>query len=349
MSLPPIPVFFNEIQLDFKPLYEWAFGDKIVHPETTARAESIVAALQSEPAAFEIREPAELPLKALQSIHSPNLITLYNTARLLPEDVTFYPSVFPKSEQVQGDPTNMKHAGCFCFDSGTPLSSQTWAAAAWSAACAKDAAMAVRKRKARIAYALSRPPGHHATRDLFGGYCYFNNAAIAAKDLRPKGRVAILDIDFHHGNGTQRIFYRDPKVLVVSIHGDPVTFYPYFSGHAGETGSGRGKGFNLNLPLQRGVTGDDYMQTLEQHALPAIEHFVAEFLIVSAGLDTYEKDPIGRFKLTTDDFERVGNALGRLRLPTVVIQEGGYYASHLGRNARALLRGVREGSAPPPG
>jgi len=339
----PIPVFFNEVQLEFKPLYEWAFGEKIAHPETTARAESILAALQGDPECFEFREPSEVPLAGIRQIHDYNLLTLYNTARDLPEDVTFYPSVFPKRTQAHGDPKNIQHAGSFCFDSGTPLNSNTWDAATWSAACAKDAAAILRSGEVSLTYSLSRPPGHHATRDLFGGYCYFNNAAIAAKHLRRVGRVVILDIDFHHGNGTQQIFYEDAKVLVISIHGDPREFYPFFSGHPEETGAAGGKGFNMNIPLPRGCSGKKYLSVLKRHVIPSIKHFDPAFLVVSAGLDTYVKDPVGDFTLDTDDFHTVGEVIGRMQLPTAVVQEGGYYTPHLGRNARSLLHGFRDG------
>lgn len=345
MTAKPVPVFFNELQLDFKPLYEWAFGNKIAHPETTARAESILAALQAVPAEFEIREPGEIPLSSLRSLHDFNLMTLYNTARQLPEDETFYPSVFPKNHQAKADPTNLRHAGMFCFDSGTPLSAQTWSAATWSAACAKQAAVELRKGKAPILYALSRPPGHHAQKDLFGGYCYFNNAGIAAKHLRRSGRVAILDVDYHHGNGTQSLFYKDDKVLVLSVHGDPRTEYPFFCGYASETGAGRGEGYNLNFPLPPGTDGKRYVRRLRKDVLPAIHHYAPDFLVLAAGHDTYLKDPVGNFQLKTEDYEVMGELIGRLHLPTAVIQEGGYYTPHLGRNVRSMLAGLRKGAA----
>lgn len=343
MKAMTVPVFFNEVQLAFKPLYEWAFGERIAHPETTARAESILAALQAEPDAFDVREPREIPRAALRTIHRYGLLTLYNTARALPEGETFYPSVFPQGQGGVGDPTNIHHAGYFTFDSGTPLNSRTWEAASWSAACARDAAEAVSSGRFRLSYGLSRPPGHHASREAFGGYCYFNNAAVAAKLLRKKGRVVILDIDFHHGNGTQSIFYRDPKVLVVSIHGDPVTCYPYFSGFGVETGAGPGEGYNINLPLARGTDGKRYLSVLRKKVLPNIKNFDPAFLVLSAGLDTYELDPVGDFTLVREDFHEVGEVLGRMHLPTVVVQEGGYYTPDLGANARALLHGVRQG------
>lgn len=345
--LEPTPVLFHEVQLNFKPLYEWAFGNKISHPETTARAESILWSLRKEESQFQVQAPKRVPLSAIRQLHNYQLLTLYNTAAQLPPETTFYPSVFPKSEQARPDPTNIQHAGCFCFDSGTPLNAMTLEAASWSAACAYEAAVILRRDQVPLAYSLSRPPGHHATQKLFGGYSYFNNAAVAARYLRRHGRVAILDIDFHHGNGTQRIFYRDPKVLFVSIHGDPREFYPYFSGFSNECGKGPGEGFNLNLPLPGQCDGPAYQAALERYAFPTIQNFGPDFLIISAGHDTYAKDPVGHFALVDEDFDEMGERLGRLGYPTLIVQEGGYHTEHLGRIVKTFLEGVRRGVGKP--
>jgi len=348
--LPPTPVFFHDAQLDFKPKYEWAFGEKIPHPETTARAESILAAIERDEATFRRMVPKAIPLGTLRALHNNNLLTLYNTAAsTLGDDETFSPMVFPRQRDGQGDPTNLHQAGAFCFDSGTPLARNTLEAAGWSAACARDAANLVASGKTRLAYALSRPPGHHATRSSFGGYCYFNNTAVAARTLSRKRRIAIVDIDYHHGNGTQSLFYRSSTVFTISIHGDPRETFPYFVGFAPETGAGRGLGFNLNIPLERGVDGAAYQQVMDDHVLPAVRHFDPDALIIAAGFDTYAKDPVGHFVLEQDDYHRLGESLGRLGLPTVVVQEGGYYAAHLGRLATTFLRGLREGQASAPG
>ncbi|MBU0552636.1 histone deacetylase family protein [Myxococcota bacterium] len=347
MSDPKIPVFFHPAQLDFKPLYEWAFGERIDHPETTARAESILAALRGAPEIFDVHPPRALPLTALRAQHDYQLLSLYNTARRLAEGQTFYPTVFPRERPIYADPHNIHHAGAFCFDSGTPLNAQTFDAAVWSAACAKDAAEAIRSRATRLAYALSRPPGHHATRDLFGGYCYFNNAALAARHLRGAGRVAIIDIDFHHGNGTQSLFYRDSKVLTISVHGDPRAFFPFFAGYPTETGAKAGLGYNMNLVLETGADAQAYLRLLDEVALPAVRSFAPAWLIVAAGFDTYHKDPVGRFDLQTTDYADIGERLGRLGLPTVVVQEGGYYTPDLGLNARTFLCGARDGQRAP--
>ncbi len=334
------PAFFHPDQLAFKPAYEWAFGERIDHPETTARAESILAALRELPA-IDLREPSDMPITALAALHDPELLTLYQRAAALEPEQTLYPHVFPKIQRGKGDPNNLHMAGAWCFDAGTPLTRNTWTAAAWSAACARTAAEAVVEKEAPMAYALSRPPGHHAQADLFGGYCYFNNAAIAAEVLRPHGRVAILDIDFHHGNGTQSLFYDTGDVFVLSVHGDPTEFFPFHCGYADERGEGKGEGFNLNLTLPAGTRGPEYLHLLEQVVLEALHTFDPAFLVLSAGFDGYEKDPVGAFQLTTDDFEAIGGVLATLDLPTVVVQEGGYYTPDLGSNAGALLTGLR--------
>jgi len=279
----PIPCLFHPKQLDFKPAYEWAFGKRLPHRETTRRAEAILGELKRNSDSFSLHQPTEIPLGALRATHSYKLLTLYNSAETLADEVTFYPSVYPKKEQVSGDPTNINHAGFYCFDSGTPLNSKTWSAAAWSAACAYDAARILSSGEEKLLYSLSRPPGHHASREIFGGYCYFNNAALAAKYLQKKGSVALLDIDFHHGNGSQDIFYSSDKVLTISVHGKPDQYFPYFSGYASETGSGSGAGYNMNLPLPTGTDGRAFVKALSRHIIPAIKKFSPTNLIISAG------------------------------------------------------------------
>lgn len=231
--------------------------------------------------------------------------------------------------------------GLFSFDSGSPLTSGTWAAARGGAACALAAAQEV-LGGARSAFALSRPPGHHAGPDFFGGYCFLNNAAIAAQALRDGGmqRVAVLDIDFHHGNGTQTIFYERADVLTLSLHGDPSTEYPFFLGNADERGSGEGLGFNLNLPLPRGTGFAAWRAALGQ-AIEAVQHFGADALVVPMGLDTFEGDPISGFKLESRDYFAVGEALARIGIPTVLTFEGGYAVEAVGTNAVNLLEGFQ--------
>lgn len=232
--------------------------------------------------------------------------------------------------------------GLFSYDSGSPLTAGTWTAARAGAGCALRAAAHV-LRGERAAFALTRPPGHHAGADFFGGYCFLNNAAIAAQALRDAGveRVAVLDIDYHHGNGTQAIFYERADVQFTSIHGDPHTEYPYYLGYADEEGAGPGQGFNRNLPLARGTGFARWREALRS-ALRGIADFRAGALVVSLGLDTFEGDPIAGFKLATPDYLRIGEDLASAGLPTVFVFEGGYAVAEVGTNAVNVLDGFMQ-------
>ncbi|MCB2038972.1 MAG: histone deacetylase family protein, partial [Ottowia sp.] len=195
--------------------------------------------------------------------------------------------------------------GYYCYDTSSPIFARTWDAAYWSAQCAVSAAVDVHAG-APVAYALCRPPGHHASRDLYGGFCYLNNAAIAAQWLADHGaRVAIVDVDYHHGNGTQAIFYARRDVLFCSLHADPDADYPFFWGFADERGEGPGLGTNMNFPLPLGTTADGYLAALDA-ALAYVGDFGADVVVLSLGFDTYVDDPVGGFRLTTADYARVG-------------------------------------------
>ena len=228
--------------------------------------------------------------------------------------------------------------GAYSFDAATPIAEGTWDAAYWSAQSALTALDEIAAHGANSAFALCRPPGHHAGRDYLGGYCYLNNAAIAAQraDALGLGPVAILDVDYHHGNGTQDIFLGDPTVFFASIHADPATDYPFYWGHADERGEGAGTGTTLNLPLPRGSEWAAYSPALER-ALEAIGAWGAKFLIVSFGADTFAGDPISHFALTRSDFAVLGSAIAGYGLPTLVVMEGGYAVDELGRNVAAFL------------
>ena len=229
--------------------------------------------------------------------------------------------------------------GLFSFDAGTPLTAGTWQAAWAGARCALCAAEKV-LAEAQPVFVLTRPPGHHAGSDFFGGYCFINNAAVAAQALRDGGigRVAIVDVDYHHGNGTQAIFYRRADVLFASIHGDPATEYPFFLGYADETGCGEGAGFNLNLPLPCGSDFSAWRQALCK-ALQAVADYQAQALVVSLGLDTYRHDPIAGFQLNSEDYLSVGEMLASLAIPTLFILEGGYALQAIGENTVNVLTG----------
>ena len=243
-------------------------------------------------------------------------------------------------------PTNTAAAtGFYGFDT-TPLTAGTWAATRAAAHAALTAADQVAAGDS-TAYALCRPPGHHASRNRFGGYCYLNHAALAAQSLAATGSVAIVDIDYHHGNGTQDIFFARRDVLTISLHGHPGFAYPYFSGFANETGIGAGADFNLNIPLPENTTPAQYGVALER-ALKRITRFRPSYLLVAAGFDTAKGDPTGSWQHQRADFSRIGAVIGALGLPTLVVQEGGYRVRTLGQNARAFFEGLAAASAAQP-
>lgn len=229
--------------------------------------------------------------------------------------------------------------GWYALDAGAPITAGTWTAAQDAADVALTGADALRGGE-RAAFALCRPPGHHAAAAAMGGYCYLNNAAIAVQALRDGGaaRVAVLDVDYHHGNGTQSIFYERADVFVASLHGDPRVEYPYFLGHADERGAGAGTGCNLNLPLPHGTDWAGYAPALDQ-ALVAITRFAPDVLVVSLGVDTFAGDPISRFRLVGDDYLRIGGRIASLATPTLFVFEGGYAVDAIGVNVVNVLQG----------
>jgi acetoin utilization deacetylase AcuC-like enzyme len=249
-----------------------------------------------------------------------------------------WPTVFPYGPHPRaGGERSLR--GQYCFDTYTPILGGTFAAALGGASAALHAAELIASGVERQVYVLTRPPGHHAERDRCGGYCYFNNASLAAERLARAGRVALIDLDVHHGNGAQHIFWQRADVLTVSIHGDPANLYPFYSGYADERGEGAGKGFNLNLPLPPGTTAKEYRPALST-ALEAVAKFRAAFLVVAFGADTHETDPIGGSKLPTGYFREMGSAIHELGLPTVVTQEGGYSLESLGPCVVGFLAGL---------
>lgn len=227
----------------------------------------------------------------------------------------------------------------YSFDAGTPIIAGTWQAAQ----SAVDVALTGQDllvNGEQSVFALCRPPGHHAARDFYGGYCFLNNAAIAAQALIDAGaeRVAILDVDYHHGNGTQAIFYDRSDVLFVSIHADPSHSFPYFLGFADETGIESGAGYNCNYPLPLGTDWENYVPTLA-HALQAVQDYSPEAIVVSLGVDTYEKDPISSFRLTIDNYYQMGEKIAQLQKPTLIVMEGGYALEAIGMNVVSFLQG----------
>jgi acetoin utilization deacetylase AcuC-like enzyme len=260
------------------------------------------------------------------------------------------PYVFPHPSLIGDRPPAVPaaptaRAGYFAYDTMTLVGPGTWEAARAAVDVAVTAAALVLGRSPRAAYALCRPPGHHATRSSFGGSCYLNNAAAAAARLRDAlgGPVAVIDVDAHHGNGTQAIFYEDPRVLVGSVHVDPgAGWFPHFLGFAGETGAGDGEGANRNVPLAPGTGDEHWVETVAALAAWARDGG-ARALVVSLGVDAAAGDPESPLRVTPDGFRRAGRALGALRLPTVVVQEGGYDLETIGGLVREALTGIEEG------
>ena len=337
--------FYNHLHALHQGKVEMFRGKLVPCFEVPARADHVLAELRRRKLGT-VQNPHSYDDSALTGIHSPRYLNFLATAwdqwvALDPANAEkdILPSVWPtRTFRTDVEPDNFAaKVGLYSYDAGSPFTSGTWVAARAGAHCALSAAQQVLAGD-RASFALSRPPGHHAGADFFGGYCFLNNAALAAQHLRNAGmgKVAVLDVDYHHGNGTQVIFYDRPDVFFASIHGDPRTEYPFYLGHADETGAGAGLGTNLNLPLPRGTDFATWSEALTQ-ALAAIDRFGAEALVVSLGLDTFEGDPISGFQLKSDDYLRLGERLAQVGLPTVLVFEGGYAVQEVGINAVNVL------------
>lgn len=314
--------------------------------ENPERAHAIERAFQKHGFSA-LLPPQDFGIDPVLKVHDQDYITFLQTAWVewqavgRPGDI--FPLVWPgpgmrRDVNVNGIDGKI---GMYAFDSGTPICAGTWDVAYQGAQAALSAASLVMRDAKTQSFSFSRPPGHHAMSGQYGGYCFLNNAAIAAQYMRDNGagKVAVLDVDYHHGNGTQSIFYDRADVLVVNIHSDPKDEYPYYLGHADETGSSAGKGFNVNLPLPKGTEWDVYHSTLNS-ALERIEQFAPNALVVSFGADTYKDDPLGFFKLDTDHFTKIGRAIAKLKQPTTTILEGGYAINALGDNVVAMINGL---------
>lgn len=308
--------------------------------ESPVRVRSILGELDKSGLFTQIK-PQPFPDRHLLEVHATDFVRyLKRACNDVPPGKSLYPYVFPIRNKTRPPREPSVLSGYYCIDTFTPINSNAFPAARRAVDCALTAAREVLNGR-RLAYALVRPPGHHAEHRSFGGFCYFNNNAVAAQYLSHYGRVAILDIDYHHGNGQQDIFYQRSDVLTLSLHGHPSFAYPYFSGFADELGEGEGEGFNLNLPLAEKLDGEGYRKELAK-ALNRIEAFNPSFLIVALGLDTAKGDPTGTWSLLTKDFRLNGEAIGSLGLPTVVVQEGGYRTRTLGKNALSFFNGLTD-------
>jgi acetoin utilization deacetylase AcuC-like enzyme len=356
------------MQIIYNPKHQLLTTDEVIvkgQPDETYeipdRAELILKAVQ-DALLGPVLEPVDHGLGPILAVHDPDYVEFLRSA--YDESAAYFGEAGPvfawtfAGRYGERKPRGfLGRKGYYAFGHGTPILGGTWEAAYWSAQCALTAADLVRDGRRTLcsaAYALCRPPGHHAAADMYGGYCYLNNAAVAARSLQQPSlpdaqgheqyrtgeattKVAILDVDYHHGNGTQIVFYSDPTVLYCSLHAHPDEEYPYYWGDICECGKGLGRGTNRNWPLPRGTVEQTYLVALEE-ALAFVGEFSPEYLVVSVGFDTLEGDPEGGFRLTTDSLGKVGRRIADLNLPTILIQEGGYLLDSLAESALAFLR-----------
>jgi acetoin utilization deacetylase AcuC-like enzyme len=345
-----VKVFYSPQQLGHRPEQFMIAGRLVKNLEIPERAEKLVASLQR--ANYKLEAPRDdFGLDPIARVHDGGYLEFLRTAwerwsrlknagpEVLPNvhpyrgsDDEFAPRRPPRASSV------IAQAGYYIGDLAAAIGPGTWDSALAAAQTALGAAEAVLAGE-HSAYALCRPPGHHAAVDRAAGFCYLNNAAIAAEYLRSQfARVAILDVDAHHGDGTQAIFYRRADVQFVSIHTDPTAYYPFFSGYADEYGAGEGEGANLNIPLPPGTGDAEYLDALDD-ALEAVRAHHSQALVVSVGFDAHERDPLSMLKVTNDGYRRIGDGIASLKLPTVIVQEGGYGLDLLGNNAVSFLGG----------
>ena len=330
-------IFFDPRQLAHAPEREFSNGAFSAYAEHPGRAEAILAAIGPAEA------PADRGEAPLLAVHPQAYLSFLWSAHGdwrsagRAGDAVGYTWPVRRRRPLDLDRIDAR-LGLYSYDGTTPIASGTWQSAYWSAQAALAALDALLAGE-RSAFALCRPPGHHAGADYLGGYCYLNNAAIAAEAAIGAGRrVAILDVDYHHGNGTQDIFWSRGDILFVSIHADPATDYPFYWGHGDEAGEDEGEGATLNLPLPRGTDWAAYLPALDR-ALEKVAGFGADLLVVSFGADTYEADPISHFRLRTQDYAPMGGRIAALGLPSLIVMEGGYATDALGANVAEFLSG----------
>ncbi len=354
--MPPMKVVYTPGHLTHDVTHETYLGQAVPANEVPERAERIRAALEAD-GGFELVSPSEHGLEPILAVHDEGLVGFVETAwsdlRRQGIDQSFLVAdTYPVRAMFEGMsdaamrrlqvPTAIGgRTGWYGLDSSNPLVEGTWSAARGAVDVALTASDLVIDGGERVVYGLCRPPGHHAARALAGGYCFFNNAAIAAESLarRTGEPVAILDVDIHHGNGTQQIFWRRSDILYTSIHADPAHLYPFYLGYADERGEGPGEGANFNQPLPAGTGDAAYLDAIDK-AMDAIASTRGNIVVVSLGLDTYGLDPIGTFALTTPVYHEVGRRAAALGRNLVILQEGGYHRPSLGENVRAWLRGA---------
>ncbi len=321
------------------------YGGQLVSPfESPSRADIVIERVKSEKLG-KVLEPRAFGIDPVLAIHDAGFVeflqNVWNEWLQTGFEGEAIPSCWPARRMSQRIPKHIEgKVGYYSISSETSISKGTWEAAVVSKDVALTGAELLLKRNEKVVFSLCRPPGHHAAIDMFGGYCFLNNAAITGQWFRDKGiqKVSILDIDFHHGNGTQDIFYESEDVLYISLHGDPNDAFPHFSGYKEETGHGAGEGTTLNWPMPPGTRFNEWCDSLKV-SLDKIERFDTEIIIVSLGVDTFEKDPISFFKLESGDFLHIGKLIAELKIPTLFVMEGGYDIKELGVNVVNVLQG----------
>jgi acetoin utilization deacetylase AcuC-like enzyme len=317
-----------------------------VNPEMPERFDCLLQGAKA--AGCTPETPAEQGMEPICAVHSQAYLEFLEHANRRWKHIegaadAVTPNIHTDRRDVGYPASVVAQAGYHMSDVAAPIADGTWESCLWSARTAVHAAGLVLQGE-KSAYGLCRPPGHHAFADRAGGFCYLNNTAIGAQELRREyDRVAILDVDLHHGNGTQSIFYQRDDVFTASIHADPLRFYPFFWGYANETGKGAGQGFNLNLPLQRG-SGDTVFLVALEAAIDRIKVFSPGALVIALGLDAYEGDPFGGLRISTGGFNAISAMItSRLAIPTLIVQEGGYLCDELGENLTQFLQGFQGG------
>ncbi|MFT3988650.1 histone deacetylase family protein [Aestuariivirga sp.] len=337
---------FDDAQRAHAPAEYIAAGKAQPSPEIPARIDMLLEGVRR--VGLMLERPPAITREVLELVHEPRYLTFLENVwtrwSRLPEAGAYPMSNCFALGRNNLPPTGypdsvVGQCGYHLGDGSCPILAETWASSCASAATAAHGATRMLEGE-KLVYALCRPPGHHASADMAAGFCYFNNTAIAAEKLNRAGkRTAILDIDVHHGNGTEAIFYDRADVLTVSIHAHPKRFYPYFWGFAEERGRGEGEGFNLNLPLERGIGIGEYLAALET-ALKRIAAFAPDVLVLATGLDIAEDDPFQGFAIRTPEFSDIGRMIASAGWPTLVVQEGGYPSPNLGLNLASLLKGL---------
>lgn len=341
--------FFCPDQLLHDPQQYMRVGRICKPADLPTRARALMGTLAAR--GITVSAPPDAGRAALEQVHSVDYLDYLETAFArwqkvesfgLEPGIEVLPNMSPHGLRLGAcpSPSVLAQTGWYVGDLSCPIGPNTWRSILRSAHAALAAAEAVRDG-GDIAYALCRPSGHHAQHARAAGFCYVNNSAIAAATLRRRhARVAVLDIDAHHGDGTQQIFYERGDVLTVSTHADPSGYYPWYTGYSHERGTGEGEGCNLNLPLAHGSGNAEFAEALDK-AVAAIERFQPQALVLPLGFDTYKDDPISVLKFDMEAFRLAGARVRALGLPTVVVQEGGYMVEAIGAALDAFLEGLQ--------